>query len=79
MEKTVNYDSQMWRRLEGFPNINKQGAARRPIHMIELVLMRLERVNYIRGGGSNWAGIMTEKDKSGGLPFLFRLLSRRMC
>ena len=35
--------------------------------MSELVLMRLERANYIRGGGSNWDGIMTEKDKSGGV------------
>jgi hypothetical protein len=47
--------------------------------MIELVPMRLERANYIRGGGSNWDGIMTEKDKSGGVNILFRLLSRRMC
>jgi hypothetical protein len=38
--------------------------------MSKLVLMRLERANYIRGGGSNGDAIMTEKDKSGGAQFI---------
>jgi hypothetical protein len=39
--------------------------------MSKLVLLRLERANYIRGGGSNRDEIMTEKDKSGGALFYF--------
>ena len=67
MQKTVNYHSQMWRKgLEGIPNINKQGSGGKKTYPDdELVLMRLERANSNRGGGSLWDGIMTEKDKSG--------------